>query len=158
MSDLGNGANWLKIYDQFHVAQPHPEQIGKYYPISPILIPTVLDNYTVAVFSKPSSPKPTWTFGGKVYPLVSVSNSDISVGKYNSYYSLGINETTIFKVAKISTYYRLLVQVPKWFVDVYLQAWVFTGEEPSNNIEMKIDNIKLQLNRIEQEINMNTGQ
>lgn len=157
MADLSNGANWLKIYDQFHVAQLRPDQPEKHYPIPPIVIPTVLDNYTVGVFSRPSNPKVTWNFGGKVYPLITVSN-DISIGKYNESYPVGINETTIFKVSKIFTYYKLLVQIPKWFVDVYLQVWVFTGIEPVNTIDQRLDDIKIQLNRIEEGINTTSSQ
>ena len=158
MADLSNGANWLKIYDQFHVAQPRPDQPGRYYPILPIIIPSVLDNYIVAVFSKPSNPKPSWTFGGKVYTLLDVNGSDISIGRYNKYHPLGINETTMFKINRVSTYYKLLVQVPSWFIDVYLQAWVFIGEEPIESLEQKVDNIQVQLNRIEEQLNTTTGQ
>lgn len=150
--DLSNGSEWQKIYDQFHVAQPNPNKPEKYYPIFPIVIPTVLDNYTVAVNSSTTKFEPTWRYGGKVYPFVAVNGSTVFSGKYAKYYPLGINETTMFKVDKISTYYKLIVEPPRWFVNIHLEVWVFTGQDLPVNIEEKVDQVQTNLARIERKI------
>lgn len=160
MVNLSNGNDWVKIYDQHHTAQARPNQPNRFFPILPIVIPTNLDHRVVAVYSRPLNPKNTWSFGGRVYPLVNVSN-EIIVGRYSRYYPIGINEVTMFRVDRISPYYRLVVVVPRWFPDVYLQVWTFTGIDTGDdsiegrltNIETELETIEIQLDRIESKIN-----
>lgn len=153
--DLGNGLEWLKIYDQFHVAQPNPIKSGKFYPIPYILIPTYLDNYTVAILLNPTISKPSWKLGGRIYTFIEVNNSDLVSARTNRYYSVPVNIPTILNIKQISTYYRLIVDVPSWFADVYLQAWVYLGQETLDSLEGKVEQIQLDLKRIENKIDIN---
>lgn len=149
MIDLSNGAQWQKIYDRFHVAQPIADRPGRHYPIFPVVIPVTLDNYTVAVSCKPTASKPTWQLGAKVYSLIDISNPDIDSAKYNYYYTVKINEINIIKIKRLSTYYRLLVEIPNWFADAYLQVWVYTGTETIKSTDERLAAIEQDLERIE---------
>lgn len=156
MIDLSNGTQWLKIYDQFHVAQLILDQPSKHYPILPIVVPATLDNYTVAVSSKPTQFKPSWQLGAKIYSLIDISNSDIDTAKYNYYYSVSINEVNILKIKRLSTYYRLLIEVPRWFTDAHLQVWVYTGTETIKSTDERLESIEQDLERIELKIDAQT--
>lgn len=149
MANLSNGADWLKIYDRFHVAQPIPNRPGKHYPIVPVIIPVTLDSYTVAVSCKPSVLKPTWRLGAKIYQLIDVNNSDIEAAKYHEDYPISINEANILSIKPISIYYKLLVDVPEWFADAYIQAWVYTGSQVIKPTDEKLDALAQDLARIE---------
>ena len=158
MIDLSNGADWVKIYDRFHVAQVNPSKTGKYYPIPYVLIPTYLDSYTIAVSANTTQFKPTWKLGGRIYPIIEINNSDIGQARSNKFYSISINQPTVLKIQRVSTYYRIIVDVPQWFLDAYIQVWVFNGIEPVDTLEQKVDNIQAQLNRIEQQLDTSSSQ
>ncbi len=152
MTDLSNGSLWLKIYDQFHVAQAIPDRPGRHYPILPIVVPTTLDNYTVAVTCKPTQAKPTWQLGARIYSLIDITSSEIDTAKYNYYYPIKIDEINIIKIKQLSTYYKLLIEVPRWFSDAYLQVWVYTGVEAIKSTDDRLDSIEQDLDRIEAKI------
>ncbi len=150
--DLSNGADWLKIYDQFHVAQPIPNQPGRHYPIFPLVIPRVLDNYVVAISCRPTLSKPTWRLAAKLYSLVDVNNSDIGTAKSNHYCLISINQVNIIKVKRLSTYYRLLVEPVRWLTDAHIEIWVYTGSDVIKSTDESLADIESDLDRIELKI------
>lgn len=152
MTDLSNGNDWLKIYDQFHVAQAISNKPGKYYPIQGIVIPTTLDNYTATISLTTTNAKPTWHLGGRVFPIITVFGSDIGDAKTQYSRKIPLNQPTIITFRKISNYYRIGVAIPSWFTNVYLQAWVYTGQETPDGLEGKVEQIQSDLKRIEYKI------
>lgn len=152
MIDLSNGNQWLKIYDQFTVAQSIPNQPGRHYPLLPQIIPTILDNYIIAISCKPTVSKPTWKLAAKVYSLIDINNSDIDVAKSNDYHLVSINQTNIIKINRLSTYYRLLVEVVNWFADVHIEIWVYTGIDTLKSTNESLADIETNLIRIESKI------
>lgn len=152
MADLSNGANWLKIYDQFIVAQAVPNKPGKFYPIQGVIVPAVLDVHTIAVLSSTTNPRPSWDLGAKVFQIITVLGSDIGNARNRRNDYVELNQSTIIRLQRISTYYRVGVKIPAWFPDVHLQVWTFTGIEDIQTIDEKIDHLQADLTRIEGKI------
>lgn len=126
MVDLSNDKNWLKVYDQVHVAQSILNYPNKHIPIQEIIIPTVLTTYTVAISSTPINSKPTWELGGKCYQLIDINN--IGETKIAKSYYIGIGKIYLIKMSSLGIPYKICVEFPEWFKQVHLKVWVFKGE------------------------------
>lgn len=158
MTDLSNGNDWIKIYDQFHVAQAVPGKPGKFYPLQGIVIPTPVDQKTIAVAISTTNAKPSWQFGGRVFSIISVIGSDIGNARTQKYHAVYLDQPTIIQMTRYAIRYQIGIGIPSWFESAYIQAWAFVGVEPTDTLEQKVDNIQIQLNRIEEQLNTTTGQ
>lgn len=155
--DLSDSTNWASIYNQAHTAQPRPNKEGKHFPIIPVIVPDLLDYYTVAIHCSINNAKQTWQFGGKAYQVISVPESPIVVSKLGKGYSTELNFPTIIQFSKLSSYYRIAFYFPKWFVSANLQIWVYTRLVSLPTIEDRLTTIKGQLDRIEASLNATTN-
>lgn len=126
MVDLSDNTNWSQIYNQIVIAQSIPNETNKHYPILPIIVPTILNSYTIAISSQPSNYKPTWDLGAKVYPIINING--IGQAQVSKGYYVPINQICIVRMTNLQTQYRLSIHIPNWFKDVNLQVWVFKGE------------------------------
>lgn len=159
MVDLSDGTLWTKIFEQQYTAQPILNEPNKFKPIPIILLPYTFDIHVVAIECLVDNAKPTWKYGGEVAQAIRATDaSDIGYFTVLKNYELKINDTTLIQFDKYSIYFRIILSVPKWFSNVLIKAWVFTGAEPINNIEQQLDDIKKQLDRIEQSMTTTTGQ
>lgn len=152
MTDLSNSADWVKIYDAVTVAEPNPKRPGKYYPIPILVVSELIDSHTIAVLSSCSNGKPGWRFGATVFPVINIGSLEFGNARTQRSYSVGYNLTTIIKLERVSTYYRVGVLVPRYFNDVHLQVWVFVGIEDFQSVDEKIDQIQTDLIRIESKV------
>lgn len=123
----------------------------------PIIVPDLLDYYTVAIHCSVENAKQTWQFGGKAHQIISVPGSAIVVGKLGKGYPIELNFPTIIEFSKLSAYYRVAFYFPKWLVKANLQIWVYTGSIPENTIENTLAVIKEQLSHIEEKIDTITS-
>ncbi len=85
---------------------------------------------------------------GASFSIVTVLALILETHKHNINRTIPLNQPTIITFRPISNYYRIGVGIPPWFVDVYLQAWVYTGQTP-DSLEGKVDQIQIDLARIE---------
>lgn len=157
--DLSDGTLWLKVFEQQYTAQPILEEPEKFKPLPLILVPNTFDVHTVAIGCLVSNAKPTWKYGGEVYQAIRATDiSDIGYFTVSKKHELRINDTTLIQFQNYSYYFRIFLDLPKWFADAFIQVWVFTGTQPTDNVQEQLDAIKIQLDRIEQNINTTTGQ
>lgn len=136
MANLTDGADWLEIYDIFLTAIPNPSKPGKHYPLGVVVVPTPLDNYTIAVSATTANPKLTWNLGAKVFPIINVVGSNIGNARVARNYSVLLSETTIIKIERFTdAYYQLGIAIPSWFSDIHLLVWVYTGTETPDGFD-----------------------
>lgn len=152
MTDLSNNADWVKIYDQVTVAEQNPQRPDKHYPIPVLVVSDSIDSHTIAVRSSCTNGKPSWRFGATVFPVISIGDLEFGNARTQRHYSVSYNLTTIFRLDRISTYYRVGVLVPNYFDDVHLRVWVFVGVEDIQTIDEKLDQLQVDLTRIEAKI------
>ncbi len=153
MIDLSDGTLWTKVFEQQYIAQPIPDKPGKFQPIPLILFPNTFDVHVVAISCVVPNSKPTWSYGGKVYQTIRATNdSDIGYFNLSKNYNLRINEATLVQFEEYSIYFRILYLAPEWFSEIFLSAWVYTGTPPTNTIEERLENVEIQLDRIEYKI------
>lgn len=159
MVDLSNGSEWLKVFEQQKFAQAIPDKPGKFSPIPLTIIPDFIESRLVVVSVLALNSKPTWTYGGRALQIIQVtSQSDIGYFSAQKTYPLRINDATLIEFDNLSTYYRVAVDVPRWFDTAYINLWVYVGGTLVDSVEEKLAEIKLQLDRIEQSMSSTTGQ
>jgi len=156
-ANLSDSASWTSIYNRVHSAQLKPDKEGKYFPIVPVIIPDLLDYYTVAIHCSVENARQTWRFEGKAHQIISVPGSAIVVSKLSKGYSTEVNFPTIIEFPKLSTYYRIAFYFPEWFINANLQIWVYTGSVPLKTIEDRLTAIEEQLSHIEEKIDTITS-
>lgn len=153
MANLTNGADWLEIYDVFLTATPNPNKPGKHYPLQGVVVPTPLDNYTIAVSATTAIPKPTWNLGAKVFPIITVVGSNIGNARINRDYSVLLGKTTIIKIDRFTeARYQLGIIIPSWFPDIHLSVWVYVGIESIKSTDERLESIEQDLAQIETKI------
>lgn len=157
--DLSDGLEWSKVFEQAYFAQTIPDRPNKFKPIPIITVPDFIYSHTIAIAVIVTNSKSSWRFGGKMAQAIKVSDES-DIGYFTAYktYALRINDTTLVQLDKLSEYLKVVLYIPKWFTEVYVGVWSFIGEAPANTVEEQLADIKTQLNRIEGEINVVTGQ
>lgn len=151
--DLSDGTKWRKIFEQTYFAEPIGGQRGKFKPIPLIVVPTFLDTHTIAVTVFNQQSKPTWNLGGRVFQLIRVSDqSDLGIFRSNKVYSLFINNTSSITFDKLSPTYRVGIQIPKWFVEAYVNVWQYVGTEDISTLEDNVNNIISILEQIDAKV------
>ena len=153
MANSTDGAVWLEIYDIFLTASPNLNKPGKYYPLEGVVVPTPLDNYTVAIAATTSNPKPSWKLGAKVFPIISVVGSNIGDARVARNYPVLLGETTIINIERFTiARYKLGIAIPSWFPDIHLSVWVYVGIDSIKSTDERLDFIEQNLVRIESKI------
>lgn len=151
--DLSDGTKWRKIFEQTYFAEPIGGQRGKFKPIPLVIVPTFLDTHTIAVTVFNQQSKPTWNLGGRVFQLIRVSDqSDLGIFRSNKVYSLFINNTSSITFDKLSSTYRVGIQIPKWFAEAYVNVWQYIGIEEISTIEDKLSDIDTTLQQVDNKI------
>lgn len=149
-TDLGNSANW-----EFVVSQSASAVVlspGQHQAIPKIKIPILLDKPCIAVRIDSVSAKPTWRFAGDLYQDIRVG---ILVGGQADAIATSrrawLNQICLFMLPLWATTYQLSYLPPKWFQDVQITVWEYTGTDPTNT-GTDTTAIAAQLTEIEQKI------
>lgn len=151
--DLSDGTRWRKIFEQIYFAEPIGGQRNKFRPIPLVIVPTFLDTHIIAVTVFNQQSKPTWSLGGRVFQLIQVSDqSDLGIFRPNKVYSLFINNTSSITFDKLSPTYRVGIQIPKWFIEAYVNVWQYIGSEEFSTIEDKLSDIDTTLNQVNSKV------
>lgn len=149
--DLGNAQNWEHVTEISGLATVISP--GQILPIPKLTIPILLDKSVVAVRVDSVSAPPTWRFAGDIFQEIRVG---IMVGGQPDAIAtrrrVWLKQVALFFLPELSTSYALSFLPPKWFRDVTLTLWQFTGTNPNPDA---VDNVALQqqLETIEQKIN-----
>jgi hypothetical protein len=144
----------LKIHDRFYTAQLKPNSTNQYYSLPPIVLSSIIDFFIIAVRVDISQDKPQWRYGGRVFQVVTVSNSDLVLTRISNYYPIPLKQATVITLPNISDYYRIGIDFPKWFIDVQLEVWVYLENASLGTLDEKVNQLQEQLNRVEQKVDL----
>ncbi|MEH1978020.1 MAG: hypothetical protein V7L27_01700 [Nostoc sp.] len=150
---LGNSANWDLFYST--TVQAVISSNGESYtPIPTITVPTLLESHIIATSVSCFSSKPTWYFGGFINQRINLGltvgglpDSD-AVQKRRLY----LNRLTLIIFPKLVDSYAVTFDVPKWFQDVTLTLFEYTGIERDSTDDLVNQIINVDLPRIESKI------
>lgn len=116
--DFGNESNWQIVYNGSHSATDEE-------PIGSILIPETFTQHNIRVYAASSAAKSHWWFAGTLFHLLS-SNEPGFVG---SWHTVRLKKITLIQLPKLTTSYRLKLEVPKWLKQIALVVESYIGEE-----------------------------
>ncbi|YAF95175.1 MAG: hypothetical protein AB3A66_21765 [Nodularia sp. CChRGM 3473] len=146
-----NAANWQQLINYSATAVIMSENV--YVPIPPIESPTFLENNIIAVYVTTTIPPGRfWNFGGNVEQRfisgLTVGGNTDAAGTIEK---MWLNKITTILFSKISASYSLRFYFPRWFKDVHLQCWEYTGVDDTDeqillaeefgNINFKLDQL-----------------
>lgn len=149
-TDLGNSSKWEFLSSQS--ASAVVISPGQFIPIPKLAVPILLDKRVVAIRIDSVSAKPTWRFAGDLYQEIRIGilvggQPDAIATRRRAW----LNQFCLFVLPLWASTYQLSYQPPKWFRDVTLNVWQFTGDftddSPTDNSA-----IASQLTQIEQKL------
>ncbi|MBD2167125.1 hypothetical protein H6G04_22300 [Calothrix membranacea FACHB-236] len=150
---LGNSANWQQLYS----TSVNAVQLGgglAFAPILPITVPVLVESHIIALYVQSANSRETWAFGGFLTQKI---NLGLTVGGLPETdgvqkYKLYLDRITLLIFPKLTSTYSVEIEVPKWFRQISVILWQYTGPE-SDTTEDLINEIKnVDLPRIEAKI------
>lgn len=145
---LGNKENWSDIY--FSTVNAYQISGDRYAPIPKIVVPVQLESHVLAVYISCNPPKPSWYFGGwlnqKVFTGLLVGG--IPDAENVQRRKIWLNKITLIRLEKLSDFYSISFDVPKWFQSVSIQVWEYVGPI-ADSTEQLINDLKQDVLRIE---------
>jgi hypothetical protein len=149
-----NAKDWVLRANQFKTAQlkvaATKTKDAQYLPIPNINLGIKFKAGVLAIGINSQFARPTWSFGGKIYQVVGFPNNfDITPigGALANEKELPIDKVIIWQLLPRITNsdYTLLYSPPRWFRDVRIKVWQYTGEE-YNFVDSTLNNIETKLN------------
>jgi hypothetical protein len=146
-----NAVNWQQLINYSASAVIMSENV--YVPLNPLDSPIFLENHIIAVHITTTVPAGrTWNFGGTVEQrfisgLTIGGNADAA----GIVRKVWLNKITTILFPKISASYSLKFYFPKWFKDVQLKCWEYTGiDDTDENIVLaeEFANINFKLDQL----------
>lgn len=146
-----NAANWQQLINYSAAAVTMSENV--YVPLTPYESPTFLESDIIAVYVTTTVPQGSiWSFGGTVEQrfisgLTVGGNADAA----GNIQKIWLNKITTILFPKLSATYSLKFYFPKWFKDVSLQCWQYTGiDDTDENILLaqEFGNINFKLDQL----------
>lgn len=146
-----NTANWQQLINYSAAAVIMSENV--YIPLNPLDSPTFLENSIIAVYITTIVPSGRiWNFGGTVEQRfisgLTVGGNTDATGIVRK---IWLNKITTILFPKISATYSLKFYFPKWFKNVQLQCWEYTGiDDTDENILLaqEFGNINFKLDQL----------
>lgn len=146
--NVASPANWQQVYDANFTAEPVLPR--GYRPIPNFTIPVEFDSHTLAIGAAAFQTKPTWNLAFWASQKISISGVSQNADCNSTGIVLGVNLIT-FPV--LSETYFLRIRIPRWYKDMSLRVWKYTGVTHNTNdligdlqaltarIEAKLDQI-----------------
>lgn len=149
--EIGNANNWENIYS--YSASAGILSDTTYIPIPPITAPIFLESDIIAVYVDTNVPNgKSWRWGGYVEQRfvngLTVGGNASSAGEPKN---MWIDKITTIFFPTITAEYSLKFYFPKWFKNVSLQCWQYTGTDDNltditqaqefANINFKLDQL-----------------
>ncbi len=153
-----NALNWQNIYS-FSATAGKLSEIT-YIPIPPAQAPIFLESDIIAVYISTDVPQgKNWRWGGFLEQRFTsgllVGGSPDAAGEPKN---MWIDKITTIFFPKITAQYSLKFYFPKWFKNVELQCWQYTGVDDTeekifmveefSNLNFKLDQINETLNSL----------
>ncbi len=146
-----NAANWQQLVNYSAAAVIMSENV--YVPLNPYESSTFLESDIIAVYITTTVPNGSiWNFGGTVEQRfisgLTVGGNTDAAGKVEK---IWLNKITTILFPKLSATYSLKFYFPKWFKDVQLQCWQYTGiDDTDENITLaqEFGNINFKLDQL----------
>ncbi len=149
MAQLLNSSLWEVVWQREIFAERPSEKT--YRPIPTIEVPVLFEKPLVAVLATTREARPTWRFAGSA--LQRISTGLLGGGSPDAVIST--NEVWLGRIralnlaSNLSTTYGISYLVPRWFMDINLTFWQYTGDITGDNdirsillrIEQKVDDI-----------------
>lgn len=147
ITTFGDSLNWDILYRGTEEAIPDILYYGGHRPIPPREISSSARIFIVGIAS--SQAKPTWRLGGFLSAEIPISPSSTTQIPGGTeffqdkipYGKRKLIELPFYEPPSI----KLVIQPPKWFKDVYIEAWYYSGTDTDEaresliRIEEKID-------------------
>ena len=135
---LGNSNNWESHYSTSYAADKITVNSHDIYaPILEIVLPITFDKNILAVHVSSSTAKPSWRFAGyasqkiRTGLLVGGAHESLSARR-----SLWLNEITLLFFDQLASTYTLSINPPKWFRDINIYTWQYTGSATDSTQEL----------------------
>jgi hypothetical protein len=146
-----NRSNWQELINYSATAVIMSENV--YVPLNPYESPTYLESDIIAVYLSTTVPNGrTWNFGGTVEQRFI---SGLTVGgradAAGTVEKIWLDKITTILFPKISATYSLKFYFPKWFKDVQIQCWEYTGIDDTNEnilLAQEFGNINFKLDQL----------
>jgi hypothetical protein len=144
MLQLNNSENWELFYS---VSQSAAIISGINIPIPEITIPILLDKHIIAIYITSPTAKETWYFAGYLNQRLRLGltiggNPEADGGMRKR---IWLNRIALIILPKLTPEYGLSFNVPRWFKDVNISIYKYTGtenepiEDTLVRLESKID-------------------
>ncbi|MBW4514170.1 MAG: hypothetical protein KME11_03085 [Timaviella obliquedivisa GSE-PSE-MK23-08B] len=145
---LQDAANWEKVYDQSY--QGSAITPTRYTPIPPFVISRLFPSHTLLIATDSSEALAHWRLGVRVQMIIDAPSTDFVQIDTNQI-SIPINRGLLVRFPKLSTLYRLRVEVPKWHRTMRVTIWEYSGTEASDTETLEF--IREDLQRLEGKVN-----
>ena len=149
--DLEQKSNWNKVFGERLIVQYTKEDPSKdkyrYIPLAPIYL--TLNSNILLVGAQSDSAKSYYYLGAKVTQYLYVSpssNSQFTQGvKIIDEKRIKLNNLNLVTFQDYNIYpYLLVVEVPYWLEDAYVEVWEYLGTK-LNSVETLLQNLELKL-------------
>lgn len=119
---------WRLAYQASYEAErPDPDS---YMPIPPIDVPVEFSFSTIAILVTSATAPETWRVGGWVNQTIDtglfMGSITIDVVQNKKIY---LRRISVLQFPKITETYSICFFAPKWFVDINLSIWEYTGTD-----------------------------
>lgn len=144
--NVASSANWQQVYDANFTAEPVLPR--GYSPIPAFTIPVEFDSHTLVIGAAAFQVKPTWNLAFWASQRISISGVVQNAECNSRPIILGASLVT-FPV--LSETYFLRIRIPRWYKDMSLRVWKYTGV--THNTNDLIGDLQILTARIEAKLN-----
>lgn len=131
--DFDNSDSWERVITISKTAETNFVNPNLFTPLDNFDLGVTLNESYIAIAVQTTQGKDTWSYGGKIrqswnFPKGNEAGSTFA--KIQSpFVKLGLNLVQIVKLPKIdSDSFKLIFYPPKWFKDLIVIGWIYTGE------------------------------
>jgi hypothetical protein len=130
--NVANSSNWVSVWSGSFTAPSAPGStpgLERYYPLTPIVIPVLLDSELIAFYTSSASSPDHWHYAGTVAQRVVTGltvggGSDAVVSRKKIY----LKEITLLRyLLEYGSAFSLTVSVPYWIRSIDINCWSYIG-------------------------------
>lgn len=143
-----DSSNWGLVWEDSRQANIINSTPPSHDPIPQVVIPVIMQVFTVAILTQTVNPKPRWKFGGNASALVQtglVQGGIFESAIATQYLRLGT--ITICRFPQLASSYKLVIDVPIWFKAFSYSVWAYSGEGIAD-VEGKLDYVSNQIQNL----------
>lgn len=152
-ADLQNSANWDLAYS----VNKEAEKVGGFSVkrIPDIVLPTYVNSKIIATYTDSDAAPLSWKTSGYVQKEISIG---ITVGnnqntKFEFSRKIPLRKAASFSLPGYGENYKLVFSPHKWFLDISLSVWVYTGDL-SDDLIQQLELVRIDLLRVEKKLDI----